>query len=722
MKKLIISGLTILVVNSLYAQNNFSILIKSEKDKQTLAGTIVLVKEMNKMAIADSSGLAVINNIPAGEYTLVFSHVGFKELKKTFIFPLKETGILNIILEPEDRELENVIISSTRSNRSINNTPGRVEVIASDEIREEAAMRPGDIRMLLSESTGIQTQQTSATSANASIRIQGLDGRYTQILKDGFPLYAGAATALGLLQTPPLDLRQVEIIKGAASTLYGGGAIAGLVNLLSKLPSEHRELNFHFNITTAGGLDINSFYSKRNKKAGITFFVSRNTNKAFDPANIGFSAIPKFERYTINPKLFLYFNDNTKLNFGVNASFENRLGGDMQLIKGMTDSTHSYFERNKTKRFSTQLSIDHQINKKNAIAFKNSIGYFSRLISSKGYTFEGAQYNSFTEVTWINKRKKAEWVTGVNLLSDHFNEKELTQGMPRGYEQTTLGFFVQNTWNTIDWLTIETGLRGDHVSGYGFALLPRVSALFKITPKLTSRIGGGFGYKPPTIFTEESEKLLYKNVLPVNPAVNKLERSYGANCDVNYHIFFNKLTFSINQFFFYTYLNNPLFLESTTNGLYSLENIPGYIYTKGAETNIKLGYDEIALYLGYTYTDAKVHNNGITYQNPLTPKHRFNAALVYEIENKWKIGSEVYYFSKQKLSDGTVGRDYWLTGLVAERLWKKFSLYINFENFGDIRQTKFESIYTGSITNPVFKDIYAPLEGFVVNGGIRLKF
>jgi iron complex outermembrane receptor protein len=666
-------------------------------------------------------GLVIITNIPAGKYILVFSHVGFSERQKTFIFPLETADRIEIYLEPEPKELEQVIISSTRSNRSIKNTPTRVEVIAAEEIREEAAMRPGDIRMLLSESTGIQTQQTSATSANASIRIQGLDGRYTQILKDGFPLYAGAATGLGLLQTPPLDLRQVEIIKGAASTLYGGGAIAGLINLLSKTPAEQGELNFHFNITSAGGLDVNSFFSKRFKKAGVTFFISRNANKAYDPAGISFSAIPKFERYTVNPKLFLYFNDKTNLTFGVNTSFENRLGGDMQFIAGRADSTHSYFERNKTKRLSTQLSINHQFNENSSFAVKNSIGYFSRTISSKGYGFEGIQYSTFSEATWVSKRKKSDWVTGANILSDHFKEKELTPGMVRNYKQNTFGVFVQNTWNTANWLTIETGLRGDYVNDYGFALLPGVSALFKITPAVTSRIGGGFGYKPPTVFTEETERLLYKNVLPVNSGVNKLERSYGANWDISYYTRIDKITFSINQFFFYTELNKPLFLVSLPNGLYRLENIPGHIVTKGAETNIKLGLDEIALYLGYTYTDAWVSNNGITYQNPLTPRHRFNSALVYEIENKWKIGSELYYFSKQNLSDGSSGRAYWLTGLVAERQWKKFSLYINFENFTDVRQTKFESIYTGTITNPVFRDIYAPLEGFVVNGGIKIR-
>jgi len=129
----------------------------------------------------------------------------------------------------------------------------------------------------------------------------------------------------------------------------------------------------------------------------------------------------------------------------------------------------------------------------------------------------------------------------------------------------------------------------------------------------------------------------------------------------------------------------------------------------------------LALYLGYTYTNAIVHNNGTATQNPLTPKHRFNAALVYEVENKWKFGSELYYFSKQTLSDGSEGKDYWLYGLMAEKIWKKFSVVINFENIGDVRQTRFGNINTGTITNPVFKDIYAPLEGFVVNGGIRFK-
>ena len=95
---------------------------------------------------------------------------------------------------------------------------------------------------------------------------------------------------------------------------------------------------------------------------------------------------------------------------------------------------------------------------------------------------------------------------------------------------------------------------------------------------------------------------------------------------------------------------------------------------------------------------------------------------MYEIEDKLKIGFEAYYNGPQLLNDGANGKSYWITGLMIEKLWEKFSLFINFENFSDTRQTKFDSIYTGTIQDPVFRDIYAPLEGFVINGGIKLKF
>ena len=722
MKKILFMSFFMALNLCVYAQNTFKAVIKDSEKKEPLMGVTAQVTGTTIATTSDENGQIILTGIPNGLKEIQFSYIGFAQRTDSFNFPLEDTAPIEILLYEQSEDLEEIVISSTRSTRTIQNIPTRIEFIGSEELDEKGNMKAGDIRTLLSESTGIQTQQTSATSANASIRIQGLDGRYTQILKDGFPLYAGAASGLGLLQTPPLDLKQVEIIKGSTSTLYGGGAIAGLVNLISKTPTEQRDLRFHLNGTSGRGLDINGFYGQKFKKIGTTIFASHNRNGAYDPAQIGLSAIPKFERYVLNPKLFVYFNDKTKMNFGINTTIENRLGGDMLYIKGKGDNTHQYFEENKTQRYSTQFVFDHTVNENSFVQFKNSVSYFNRNTAIPNYEFEGTQTATFTEASYTHSKEKSEWVTGVNIWTDNFKEKQITAFPLRDYTHTTFGAFVQNSFKATDWLQLEAGLRTDYVIDYGAVFLPRVSALFKIANGLTSRVGGGFGYKTPTIFTEESERIQYQNVMPINDKTNKLERSYGANADINYRTNIgDDWTFSINQLFFYTYLDNPLLLQNPSANLYQFINSSGYIHTKGTETNIKIGYDDFKLFLGYTFTDTRLIENGTTTENPLTPKHRINSVLMYEIEDKWKIGLEAYYFSPQKLNDGTTGKDYVICGFMAEKIWERFSLYINFENFLDTRQTRFDNIYTGTITNPVFKDIYAPLDGFIINGGIKFK-
>lgn len=721
MKK--VSGLLLLlcVVNLCVAQNILKVVIKNADSKEVLFGATALLQGTGKGAIADSNGVVVISNIPNGKQVISFRFTGFEENTETLTFPrLNDT--LFVLLEAVGEEIEEVVISSTRSTRTIQNIPTRVEFIGGEELEEKGNMKPGDIRMMLNESTGIQTQQVSATSANSSIRIQGLDGRYTQLLKDGFPLYAGFSGGLGLLQTPPLDLKQVEVIKGASSTLYGGGSIAGLVNLISKVPAEERELKFLLNGTSAGGLDINGFYSQKFDKIGLTIFASRNTSKAYDPSNTGFTAIPKTERYVFNPKLFIYFNPDTKMNIGVNTSFEDRTGGDIKYIEGKGDDIHRYFEKNKSNRFSTQFSFEHQFNENSRLTIKNSVNNFNRTITVPDYTFDGKQWSTYSEISYNNNQEKMDWVAGLNAYTDNFKEHPKDNLEKRNYEQNTVGGFVQNTWKAAEWLQTEAGIRSDYIFDYGWTFLPRISALFKISPKFTSRVGGGLGYKTPTIFTEETERMQFKSVLPISPDANKLEKSYGANFDVNYRTsLFHKIALSLNQLFFYTRINNPLLLSNVGINQYQLINADGYVDTKGWETNVKLSYADFKLFIGYTFTDAQLNRDGIKMTNPLTAKHRLNNVLMYEIEDKWKVGLEAYYYSKQQLNDGTTGKSYWTCGFMAEKIWERFSLFVNFENFTDTRQTKFDSIYTGSVTNPVFRDIYAPLDGFVVNGGLKLK-
>jgi iron complex outermembrane receptor protein len=707
-----------------HGQNVFNGLIKDAKTKEPLPGALVNLNGTNNGNGTDSKGLVELKNIPAGNQVIHVQYIGYAEKLDTLLFPLKPSDTITIYLEPEeDNEIEEITVSSTRSSRTIKDIPTRIELIGAEEMEEKANMKPGDIRMVLGESTGIQTLQTSPTSGNSGIRIQGLDGRYTQILKDGFPLYAGFSGGLGLMQTPPLDLKRVEIIKGASSTLYGGGAIAGLINLISKTPTEERELRFLLNGTSAFGLDLDAYYSKRFGKFGITLYAANNANSAYAPGNIIFTAIPKFNRFTFNPRLYFYLSKKVECSFGINTSSEERLGGDIYFLnKKQDDSAHSYFEYNKSRRISTETQFTYKIDDISSVTFKNSFSHFNREINAQNYGFNGTQNSSFTELVYAVNKGKTEWIGGMNLFTDGFSEVADTTVQHRDYIINTYGAFVQNTWDINKVVTLETGLRADYVVHYGWAVLPRLSMLYKISKSFSSRIGGGLGYKAPTIFTEESEKIIYKDVLPITRGRNTLERSYGVNGDINYKTTFadHKISFSANQLFFYTRLNSPLILSKLGNGKYLFENRPEHMESEGAETNVKIGYKHFKLVLGYTYTHSHIHKDDYYSETPLTPLHHTNSVLMYEVEGKLKLGLEGYYYSPQYLSDGARGRDYWLCGFMAEKIWQKISVYINFENMLDSRQTRFDRIYTGGINNPTFRDIYAPLDGFIVNGGVKL--
>jgi iron complex outermembrane receptor protein len=285
-----------------------------------------------------------------------------------------------------------------------------------------------------------------------------------------------------------------------------------------------------------------------------------------------------------------------------------------------------------------------------------------------------------------------------------------------------LGAFGQYTWKPNRQYTLETGLRGEWVQGYGAVVLPRLAALYQLTEDFSARINMGLGYKTPTLFTEQSEVLAYRGV--VLPAAEDLllERSFGVNFDFNYQTELQEdLTLSWNQLFFYTQLNHPLILQSSAAGSpYVFGNLEGQYATRGLETNLKFSYAEAwKLFLGYTFTDAREKASGST-PLPLTPKHRLNSVLMYEVEEKWRLGLEAYYFSPQVLSDAENSPSYWVCGLMGEKMWERWSVFLNFENFLDTRQTRFGELYTGYITRPQFREIYAPVDGFVVNAGVKI--
>jgi outer membrane receptor for ferrienterochelin and colicins len=718
MKRIVFTAILLVLAHAGYSQNTLKIFVHSEMSNQPLAGASVVIPVLGKGAATDSAGYAVLKNIPNGVFMVEISFIGFNTLKEKISFPPAK-DLLEIDLEKSDEENSpDIVVTATRTERTVSNTPTRVEVIAGGEISENVSMRPGEIRMLLNETTGVNTQQTSAISNTANIRLQELEGRYTQVLRDGLPLYSGLSEGLSLVQIAPLDLKQVEIIKGSASTLYGGGAIAGLINLVSKVPTDKREISFLANETSTKCLDLSGFYSEKYGKAGMTLFVSRNSGSPYDPSNTSFTAIPRFERYTIMPRLFLY-GKKTTLNFGIGYISENRLGGNINFVE---HGAPGYFEQNNSDRFTTQLAMTHKLGDHSSISFKNSYNHFNRSLSIPSYQFNGIQQSSFSEISLNGGNEKSLWVTGLNFYTDNFTESNRSQDSARDYQHNTFGIFVQNTWSPSKFISIESGIRVDYTSPFGLVLLPRMSLLARLNDYLTSRVGGGLGYKIPTIFTEESEERHFQGILPVNPSTTRYEKSVGGSFDFTYRASVDEFRFSINPLLFYTRINNPLVLTTVASGQGQFSNADGFTDSKGLEVSLRLSLKRLRLFTGYSYTVAENHFNGIKSWYPLAPRQRIHFDLVYEIENKLRVALESYYTGTQQLNDGSLGKSYWIFGALVERSWTHFSLFINSEDLNDVRQTKWGPIYTGTFDNPTFKEIYAPLDGITINGGIKIKW
>ncbi|MEM6515144.1 MAG: TonB-dependent receptor [Bacteroidota bacterium] len=705
-------------IASMAQQTDLSIKVIDNETKEELIGATIFIQSLSIGAATDIDGIGRFKSIQEGEYSIEIAFIGYDKIKDT-INVSQTSNYFTFHLSPSINSLSEVVINVTRSTRTIQTIPTRVEFIGAEELEEKAIMNASNISMVLRESTGIQIQQTSLSSGNRSIRIQGLDGRYTQLLRDGFPLYGGFSGGLSIMQIPPLDLAQFEIIKGSSSTLYGGGAIAGLVNMVSKRPDEEPAMDILLSQTHVGGSTGNLFYSKRSEKVGFTIYGAGHYNTPYNPDQDNFTNIPKTTSFSLNPKIFYYPTEKSTIWLGVNATMDQREGGDIEAVKNGTNGIHQYIENNESNRISTQAAYELSLNNNQEINIKNSVSFFDRQLTIPNYTFDGKETNTFTEISYSKQSDKSDWILGTNLYTNSFEEN--TDLMPRDQEEITFGLFGNNTTDFTDKLVLESGIRGDYSIDWGFFALPRLSLLWKVNKKFSTRIGGGLGYKIPDLFTEEAAVLHFQDVLPIDKNNLVAEKSYGLNLDLNYRTALSDEVFmSINQLFYGTSISNALLLESTGTDQFEFSNAPKAIQSIGSETNIKLSYKDFRWFINYALIDTRLNYLPNNPQKPLTPKHNAGTVLMYESEN-WRIGYEVYYTGKQFLSTGEQTADFVTMGLLAQRHFKWGSPYINFENFTDRRQSRYSPEVTGSHQNPTFEEIYAPTDGFVLTVGVMIK-
>jgi len=733
MTKKIITLLLVAFASITNAQNYFRAIVLDFETNEALIGASLLLKGTNNGVSTDIDGLATLKNIPNGKQIISISFIGYEDEHLTLTFPIEGEKVHTILLTPSDSEIDEIIIEATRGNRTVANLPTRTEVL-TEEIDEAASMEPSKISHLITHSTGIQVQTTAAGSNGAVVRIQGLNGRYTQMLKDGFPLYGGFSGSLDILQIPPLDLRQVEYIKGPASTFYGGGAISGVINLLTKKADKDETL-LHINLSHIGARDFNAFTSRRFGKWGFTNLASMHIHNPYDADKDGFSDIAQVSKFNFNPKLFYNPNKKTNLYFGSTISKENRKGGSMSKINNQNTSSPYFLDDQESSRFTTQFSVKYKLGATNTITLKNSFSSFDRYINidenilGTSTTFGGNQLNSFTELNFNINKETQNINIGFNSLSDIFSEKYYLSQQLRNQEYHTLGLYINHLWDISDKLSVESGLRADKVDASAFQskndgqnfVLPKISALYKLTPELSVRLGGGMGYRMPTLFNEEAEAYGYRNVKAVDFGSLVAEESYGSNIDFKYQSTFglDNVLLSLNQMFFYNVIDNPITLnENNINNLF-YEQVYDSLFSKGFESQIKLTVGKFTWFFGYTYTDAYLEKGENKHSLILTPEHSIKGDLLFVVDNKWRIGWDYDYKSGQFLNNGIKTESLFTTGVIVERTIDNFVIFLNAENFTDVRQSNTGNVLTNG--SPQFTEVWAPLDGYFFNAGLKIK-
>ena len=721
MKKIIILLLFSLLVLNCFSQNNFSCIFLDAATNEPLSDVSVLLKGSGKGSSSDANGKIILKNIPNGKQIFVFSSVGYIEQTIGINFTLsKADSLVSIVMEPEEKEIEKVIISSTRTDSRIENTVTRVEVIGAEEVEEESGVKPSHIANLLGDVAGIQQQQTSAVSGNTGLRIQGLPGTYTQILRDGMPLFGGFAGSFSILQIPPLDLKQIEIIKGASSTLYGGGAIAGMINIISKKPKQGApERSLMLNQSTLQESNFNIYLSERKAKVGYTFFFGGNYQKQKDINNDGFSDVGRQEAAFIHPTFYFYLNEKNTVSLSINSAYEDRKGGDMEILSGYYSNFHQFFIQNQTLRNTVGFVWDSKISSKDKFTLKGTTSSFNRDISTNVFGMKAKQFSYYTEASYVKKTGKHEIVAGLN-----FNGENLKKGLPdstliNNYHFFTLGLFVQDDWRIHPKLTIESGLRSDFHNQYGTFILPRVSLLYKINHEITMRMGGGMGYKIPTVFESEVDERDYPKLQPLQNV--KAEKSTGINWDINFKKEIGRVTLSINQSFYITQIDHPLVMQKTATTI-SYFNATKPISTKGFETWLQVSFAGLEAYLGYTLTDARKKYDPVHPYLELSARDKFASVISYEFSKRFRACIEAAYTGKQYLEDGSQTPSFPIIAGMIRYDVGRFSFVLNCENYFDYRQTKKESIVIPPYTNPSFKQLWAPIDGRVANLSMKIKF
>jgi len=602
---------------------------------------------------------------------------------------------------------DTVVVTSARVPSLIGDEPLRIEAVPSEEIEENLTVQPGNISTLLNELPSARIQTAAPGLGGVGLQLRGMPTRHTLVLTDGLPLLGGEPDDFGLLQTPPLDLQRIELIKGAASALYGGSALGGVLNIVSKNPQAQSALLA--NVTSRGGRDLEAFLTDDSLKTLTgTLTAGVHDQSREDVNHDGWADIPGFRRYSVRPRIWWNSRKDQSLFLTGGVTDERREGGTM-LGAGLPTAGTPFSEILHTRRFDGGAVGYWKLN--DAVVFNSR---FSVTSANLDRTFgtqrvPSTQATIFSEQSFTGDSRGHQWALGIAFQHDALRVEDVT-GV--GYTYNVPGVFAQDEFSPATWIKLAAAARVDSNNQYGTHLSPRLSALFRQPGSPWSlRASAGSGFAAPTAFVEEVESTGLGVLRPLQGL--HAERAVTESLDAKWA----QGEWDVNVSVFDSEIHHPLAARPAPGNGLELVNDTESRKAPGGEVLIHYVVGPLQMIGSWSYINATQNAN-------LVPHHSAELGGILENESLGRIGLEANYVGVQRLEDDPYrqfSRPYITVNALAEIRFSGFSIFINAVNLTGTRQTHYDPLLrpTPGWGGDPITDVWAPLDGRTFNIGIR---
>jgi iron complex outermembrane receptor protein len=704
--------LSLLSATAVSAQTPIRVQVRAASDSSPIAGALVRAGQTSVRT--GPEGLVTLDR--GAERVIHIARIGFSPDSIIIEGPMPDPTVIYL---QRVAEIEGVIVSATRSERRIEDDPLRVEVLNREEVEEKIRMTPGDITMMMNETPGLRVQTTNPSLGGANVRVQGMRGRYTQILSDGLPLFGSQTGGLGLLQIPPMDLGGVEVIKGVASALYGGNALGGVINLRSRVPGDDPIGEILVNQSMLQGSDAIGFGARRfGEHWSSSLLAGYHAQEQRDFDKDLWTDLAKYRRYVVRPRLFWASEAGHSMMFTGGFTNEDRVGGSYHGAPA-PDGGPTYMESLDTRRYDAG-GVGRWIFGNTMLSMRASSSRQEHEHNFGGVIEPDRHASTFGELAATRTIGTTSLTGGVALQLDDYRNDYVPEF---DFRFTAPGAFAQATFDPLSRLSVTASARYDDHSRYGGQFSPRLSALVRAPADVTMRLSAGEGFFAPTPLTEETEVIGLRWLAPSADLV--AERAQTMSVDVGRP--FGPA--EANVTFFASKVKHAIGLvvppPSTGFAATRFRNASEPTNTSGVDAVVRLTPEPWHVTMSYTFTDARETPPSRLEERlvPLTPRHQAGLVAAWESELT-RAGFEVYYTGRQSLDENpyrTESKPYTHLGVLVERRFGRARVWINAENLLDVRQTKYDPLVRPSrgFGGRWTTDVWAPLDGRTANLGVR---